>query len=104
MLCDHCLCISGLLAHDSLLVIFILAYLGIVCNVSCFINSILLLLLYSNVSINHKINSSERVDHLRNSAMRAQKLPVFPNNTLLLLKGGKKLFLMASLIRELVSA
>lgn len=39
-------------------------------------------------------NSSIRVNHLCNSATRAQKLPVFQNN--ILLKGGKKLFLMAS--------
>lgn len=48
VLCDCCLRI----ARPSFAISdFILAYLGIVCNVSCFINSILLLLLHSNDSI-----------------------------------------------------
>lgn len=54
VLCDCCLPISGFLACGSLLVILLLAYWSTVCSVSCFINSILLLLLYSNVSISHK--------------------------------------------------
>lgn len=94
VLCDCCLPISGFLACGSLLVVLLLPYLSTVCDASCFINSILLLLLYSKVSINHKINSSIQVNHLCNSAARAQKLPVFQNN--ILLKGGKKLFLIAS--------
>lgn len=71
---------------------FILAYLAIVCNVSCFIKSTLLLLFFSTVSINHKINSSVWVDHLHNSAMRAQKLPLVLNNTFTSVKGWKKAF------------
>lgn len=94
MLCGVQLLPSNLRIACSLFIIsdFILAYLAIVCNVSCFIKSILLLLLFSNVSVNHKINSSVRVDHLHNSAMRARKLPVFLNNTSTSVKGWKKAF------------
>lgn len=94
MLCAVQLLPSNLRIACPLFIIsdFIFAYLVIVCNVSCFIKSIFLLSLLGNVSINHKINSSVWVDHLHNSAVRAQKLPVFLNNTLTSIKGWKKAF------------